>query len=308
MKKSIEILITLLNAANNRSNNLFSENVLRKWSPRQLSILCFNCYNEANNKELSEKQKSEKIKEILYNLLDGIITPSFLEAAIAIQGKKSEVYQNALSQVEQADYYPRGILSILDIVNAKILRITSILSTQEKDKDYVPNFESLNDSVIDLINYCSFGIAWLDKGIPGQKFNTNILNEVIHEPLELRDIICVFDDNKSSYSIHTIIDVPVDDEKFYEIQDKITLQCSRLSIENYKIIRKYKNGLPVLKVNDVVFLDIYSFDNKEKPYYIKLKIVDAVNNDGELEYTGECTSTRSKYSINNKDNFTLIGL
>ena len=53
-----------------------------------------------------------------------------LEAA-AIQEKKGQDYQNALSRVRQVDHYPRGVNTILDTVNGKMLRMYSVLETME---------------------------------------------------------------------------------------------------------------------------------------------------------------------------------
>ena len=91
-----------------------------------------------------------------------------LQECAELQTRKSQDYQNENSRIQQADYYPRGIASILDIINAKTLRMWSVLEAMESDPDYEPNFESLEDSGKDLINYASFLVAYLRGGIPGQ--------------------------------------------------------------------------------------------------------------------------------------------
>lgn len=98
-----------------------------------------------------------------------------LKECIELRKLKASVYQNALSSVHQADYYPRGVRSIYDIMHAKMLRIRSILETTENDPNYEPEFESIEDSLKDLINYTSFAASWLRGGIQGQT-NTDILN------------------------------------------------------------------------------------------------------------------------------------
>lgn len=106
-----------------------------------------------------------------------------LEEAIALQIKKGNDYQNAASKVRQADYYPRGINSILDTVNAKVLRIFSVIETMEAGGSV--NFESIEDSAIDGINYLSFLVSYMRGEIDGQLpdrdiFNkTNQLNEAL---------------------------------------------------------------------------------------------------------------------------------
>jgi hypothetical protein len=90
--------------------------------------------------------------------------------------KKSNDYQNPISTVRQADYYPRGIASILDIIHAKSLRMRSVLDAMESDPNYRPNFESIEDSAKDIINYGSFLCSWLRGGIDGQSPDRDHLN------------------------------------------------------------------------------------------------------------------------------------
>lgn len=97
-----------------------------------------------------------------------------LEAA-EIQEKKGQDYNNAVSRVTQADYYPNGVYSILDICQAKVLRMYSVLDTMQAGGN--PNFESIEDSAIDLINYASFVAAYIRGQVPGQKADRDIFNK-----------------------------------------------------------------------------------------------------------------------------------
>lgn len=99
-----------------------------------------------------------------------------LEECADLQLKKSNDYQNPNSNIQQADYYPRGIASLLDIVHAKTLRMYSVLEAMENDPNYEPNFESLEDSAKDLINYGSFIAAYIRGGIDGQSPDRDFLN------------------------------------------------------------------------------------------------------------------------------------
>lgn len=92
-----------------------------------------------------------------------------LQECIELQIKKSNDYQNPNSRIKQSDYYPRGIFTITDICWAKMLRIYSVLEAMENDTNYNPNYESIEDSYKDLINYCSFAVSWIRGGIPGQR-------------------------------------------------------------------------------------------------------------------------------------------
>jgi hypothetical protein len=99
-----------------------------------------------------------------------------LEECADLQLKKSNDYQNPHSRIRQADYYPRGAATILDIIQAKVLRMYSVIEAMESDPDYVPNFESIEDSGKDLINYASFLVSWCRGGVDGQDTNRDFLN------------------------------------------------------------------------------------------------------------------------------------
>ena len=99
-----------------------------------------------------------------------------INEAIALQLRKSNDYQNGKSWIKQADYYPRGVLTMLDIVYAKVLRMYSVVEAMDQDPDYTPNFESVEDSCKDLINYASFIGAYIRGGVEGQDPNKDFLN------------------------------------------------------------------------------------------------------------------------------------
>lgn len=99
-----------------------------------------------------------------------------LQRAAEIQTSKGNDYQNPNSRVRQAMYYPRGCASILDQMNSKVLRLQSVLEAMENDPEYQPNFESLEDSCVDLINYTSFFVSYMKGGIDGQYPNNDFLN------------------------------------------------------------------------------------------------------------------------------------
>lgn len=96
-----------------------------------------------------------------------------LEAA-ELQERKGQDYQNPLSRVRQADHYPRGVYTILDTINGKMLRMYSVLETMEQGGNV--NFESVEDSAIDMINYASFLVAYMRGEIDGQEMGKDIFN------------------------------------------------------------------------------------------------------------------------------------
>lgn len=97
-----------------------------------------------------------------------------LREAMELQNKKSQDYQNPLSRVRQADHYPRGVYTILDTINGKMLRMYSVLETMEAGGNV--NFESVEDSAIDMINYASFLVAYMRGEIDGQEMGKDIFN------------------------------------------------------------------------------------------------------------------------------------
>ena len=102
-----------------------------------------------------------------------------LDECKALQIKKSNDYQNPHSRIRQADYYPRGVATILDIIQAKVLRMYSVIEAMENDPSYTPNFESFEDSCKDLINYASFAAAYSRGKIDGQDPDKDFLNRKI---------------------------------------------------------------------------------------------------------------------------------
>ena len=97
-----------------------------------------------------------------------------LRECIDLQLKKSQDYQNPNSNVVQAMHYRRGVDSIHDIMQGKLYRAQSLLESGRSDS---ANFESLEDTYKDLINYASFAVAWLRYGIPGQEKDRDIFNK-----------------------------------------------------------------------------------------------------------------------------------
>ena len=91
-----------------------------------------------------------------------------LKECIELQLKKAKDYQNPHSTINQADYYPGGLYTILDIIQGKALRIRSVLQAMQNDKSYKPNYESLEDSAKDLINYASFFVEYSRGKMDGQ--------------------------------------------------------------------------------------------------------------------------------------------
>ena len=96
-----------------------------------------------------------------------------LNECVALQNKKSDDYQNKDSNVKQAMHYRRGVDSIHDIIQGKCYRAQSILESQGE-----PNFESLEDTYKDIINYCSFAVSYMRGKMDGQKLDRDMYNKL----------------------------------------------------------------------------------------------------------------------------------
>jgi hypothetical protein len=105
-----------------------------------------------------------------------------LEAA-EIQEAKGNDYNNKVSSVQQADYYVHGVWSIMDTIHGKYLRMVSVLETMEAGGKV--NYESVEDSALDLINYTSFLAAYMRGEVPGQRPDRDIFNKPVDEPTSL---------------------------------------------------------------------------------------------------------------------------
>ena len=92
-----------------------------------------------------------------------------LQECAELQTKKSQDYQNEQSNIVQAMHYRRGVDTIHDMIWQKLIRAQSLLEAGDS-----PNFESLEDSAKDLINYSSFFVAYCRHGIPGQDKNKDV--------------------------------------------------------------------------------------------------------------------------------------
>lgn len=117
-----------------------------------------------------------KSNKINYKKMEEKESIKVLQECAELQRRKSNDYQNPQSRIRQADYYPSGVKTILEIVHAKVLRAQSVIEAMELDPNYVPNFESVEDSFKDLINYASFGVAFIRGKVDGQDPERDFLN------------------------------------------------------------------------------------------------------------------------------------
>ena len=98
-----------------------------------------------------------QLKTILDNQQVGLNTKpikAFYEAE-KIQKQKGMDYNNA---IKRSDYFPFGLKSYTQMLWMKVLRMKSIA-----DSGKTPNFESMQDNLLDLINYASFMFDYLEE-------------------------------------------------------------------------------------------------------------------------------------------------
>jgi hypothetical protein len=75
-----------------------------------------------------------------------------LREAAELKELKSKDYQGG--QFSEEDYFPFGHKSYIHMLHTKMLRIRSVAEQENT------NFESLEDSLIDLCNYAAMYAAW----------------------------------------------------------------------------------------------------------------------------------------------------
>lgn len=102
-----------------------------------------------------------------------------LRECIDLQIRKSQDYQNPNSNIVQAMHYRRGVSTIHDMINQKLLRAQSLLEPMENGEVRDPNFESLEDTYKDLINYASFAVSYIRGQMEGQDPTRDMLNRKV---------------------------------------------------------------------------------------------------------------------------------
>lgn len=109
-----------------------------------------------------------------------------LHECIDLQNKKSNDYQNSASSVKQAMHYRRGVDTIHDMLHQKMLRALSLIEAAHGPTATTPNFESLEDTYKDIINYASFAVSYMRGKMDGQDPHKDMFNQV--KPLDQIDL------------------------------------------------------------------------------------------------------------------------
>ena len=85
-----------------------------------------------------------------------VTAQQILKDAAALKEAKSHDYQG--SKWSEEDYFPFGTQSYVHMLWTKMLRLRSVL---EREGEEV-NFESAEDTLIDMINYAAMMAAYLE--------------------------------------------------------------------------------------------------------------------------------------------------
>lgn len=83
-----------------------------------------------------------------------VTATQILKDAAALKEQKSADYQGGM--FTEADYFPFGDQSFIHMLWTKMLRIRSVAEQEDQ------NFESLEDSLMDMINYAAMYAAWIE--------------------------------------------------------------------------------------------------------------------------------------------------
>jgi hypothetical protein len=147
-----------------------------------------------------------------------------LEECKAVQIKKSLDYQNPLSTVKQADHYPHGVQTIMDMVHQKNLRAKSLFEATQYAPGSTPNFESIEDTLKDMINYLSFAVSYMRGKMDGQNPNNDMYNRPKNQNVNGIETLVSNNPTITTGVVYTTLD------EFEKQQSTLTPQSVELSV------------------------------------------------------------------------------
>ena len=104
-----------------------------------------------------------------------VTSEDIMQRAIRLKQMKSQDYQG--HKFTEEDYFPFGDTSYLQMIVTKYNRIMNLTDVMH------PNYESLQDSLIDMICYCSMYAAWIEnQEKKGEEFDEKWAGKQLPEP------------------------------------------------------------------------------------------------------------------------------
>lgn len=91
----------------------------------------------------------------------GFPHPAFVQCQKLMDAKGDDYSGGAGQDYSLREYHPYGDISYLQMLNVKFHRIEAMVKKKQEGKEV--KFDSLKDSVEDLINYAAFFWAFLDE-------------------------------------------------------------------------------------------------------------------------------------------------
>ena len=99
---------------------------------------------------------------------------------IDLMEKKSQDYNSngsAHSSIKAVDYYPLGLDSLYQMLYTKLIRIRSVMDNIKANQNQ--NFESIEDSLKDLMVYAAFTVEFCRRKMEGQDENKDLFNREV---------------------------------------------------------------------------------------------------------------------------------
>ena len=131
------------------------------------------------SKVLQQPLSSASTKQLLEELSKRSGTVKYLAKAGLIQLKKSEDYNNGQNSIES--YFPFGLVSYSQMIHTKSQRLISLAVAEKQDN---PNFESVTDTALDLINYATFLAEYSDISDKSESPKEILLTEDLLSPIQ----------------------------------------------------------------------------------------------------------------------------
>lgn len=103
-----------------------------------------------------ELHKDEKLRKLIQQSFH----PAFLKCQALMDAKSHDYNKGKIQDAARIDYHPYGHTSYMHMLHVKKKRLESLMALRESGAG--PKYESLKDSIEDLINYAAFYWSYVD--------------------------------------------------------------------------------------------------------------------------------------------------